>query len=433
MLKNVRTPKDCCAVIMYSFGDLQLSEWLVSTLNEVGMNNPTEIQRLAIPAILKGHNLSGRSPTGTGKTACFALPILEHLSADPFGVFAIILTPARELALQIAQQVSLLGNRCNVEVATIIGGVHLIKQINDLSRKPHIVVATPGRLAQLINHVDAKHAKYLVLDEIDRLLQPEFACDLETIRHAMPDSIQTLFFSATLSESVSSKIQSTLVDSGLEYTQVSASFDEFTTASTVIQRYMFIPSNTKDAAMLYCLENLNFDACIIFASTCVAVQELHAALTELELDTVSLHSGLSQDRRFASLGKFKEGLCKILIATDVASRGLDIPRVELVVNYDIGSSVDYVHRIGRTGRAGKPGLAITLVTQFDVKRLLALESSIGVKLEVEECDDDALGVAMKKIGPARRVGRLKLGEYLNKRGAKSSVVRSKKGYKRSRK
>lgn len=386
----------------------------------MGIKTPTEIQRKAIPSILKGKNVCGRAETGSGKTAAFALPILEKLSEDPFGIFAIVLTPARELAIQIAEQFQVLGSGCNVQVCTIIGGMDMTQQTLALSQKPHVVVATPGRLADLVGsgcEFYTKFSKFLVLDEVDRLLQPEFKEDLKVILNRIPppEKRQTLLFSATMSFDQEDDALSQLFSKSL-FENIVVSSSALQTVESVRQSYVFMPQQTKYSHLVHVLreelERTEKSSVIVFVGSVDECEIVSATLLQVEIDNVGLFSKLSQNRRLASLGKFKGGLVRVLVASDVASRGLDIDTVDLVVNFDVPrNSVDYVHRIGRTARAGKIGKAVTFVSQYEIEMFLDIEKQIGVKIETDHVDDDEIVSLMKEVEPARRLASIRLQEF----------------------
>ncbi|KAJ1449940.1 P-loop containing nucleoside triphosphate hydrolase protein [Pelagophyceae sp. CCMP2097] len=404
------------------FDDLGLLPWLCEATRAMGLKWPTPVQAACIPRILGSKSdVLALAETGSGKTAAFALPLLQQCFGDPYGVYCLILSPARELAVQIAEQFSALGARANVKVVTVIGGEDSTKQslaLRDL--RPHFVVATPGRLAQLFRYSDDlrqvfRRVDTLVLDEADRLLDASMADDLAEILSVLPPprprtgrARRTLFFSATLSPALAACAAvreefSTVVDR-VDLSKVAA------VPAGLAQEYLFMPNRVKMSYFVGLLKALGVqsssdttarvakkgeskaagaklgrrvESCIIFVQTCKRCHELHALLVALGVKALCLHSKLGQPRRLAALGKFKSRLAQLLVCTDVAARGLDIPSVELVVNYDVPRVADdYIHRVGRTARAGKAGRAVTLVTQRDVELLHAIEARVGLKLEL---------------------------------------------------
>jgi len=301
-----------------SFEDLGLSSWLIDATSSLSMKKPTEIQSACIPEILA--DVIGSAKTGSGKTAAFALPILQKLAEDPFGVFALVLTPTRELAFQIAEQFRALGSSINLKQSVIVGGLDMMTQAIELSRKPHIVVATPGRLVDHINSstnaIHFKRIKFLVLDEVDRLLDNTFSSSLEIILNELPKNRQTLLFSATITPEIEE-----LKNSSKKEMFVYRCNERFDVVEKLVQKYLFIPSMIKDVYLSYILNNCFEDkTIIIFTGKCRTCERLNIMLRELGYRTTSLHAIMSQNERLSSLAKFKSKIVKILIATDVAGR-----------------------------------------------------------------------------------------------------------------
>ncbi|KAG0009911.1 hypothetical protein BGZ80_001941, partial [Entomortierella chlamydospora] len=345
----------------------------------MSITSPSEIQTKCIPEILKGRDVIGGAKTGSGKTAAFALPILQKLSEDPYGVFAVILTPTRELAFQIAEQFNVLGKSINLKDVVIVGGLDMMTQAIALSKRPHIIIATPGRLRDHINSSkDAMHlskVKFLVLDEADRLLTETFAEDLGGILEVLPKKRQTLLFTATMTDAVLELAQPNPEDATTNRPSSSSSSSSsssakpppfvyqcktsVSTVSTLTQSYIFIPSHLRETYLTYLLRSDDFakKSTIIFCGRCRTAETLR--------------------ERLNSLAKFRGGITSVLIATDVGSRGLDIPSVLLVMNYDIPRDpTDYIHRVGRTARAGRGGQAISIVTERDISLVQDIESRI---------------------------------------------------------
>eukprot|EP00466_Bigelowiella_natans_P007721 jgi/Bigna1/86939/estExt_fgenesh1_pg.C_150116 len=398
-----------------SLRDRGVSKWLCDACREMGIQRPTDIQRLAIPAIMKGENVIARAKTGSGKTAAFGLPILDSLSMDPYGIFAYILTPTRELAFQIAEQLNAFGAGMNVRVQVVVGGTDIVKEATKLGRAPHIVVSTPGRLAAHTRdaaNLNVKHLKFLVLDEADRLFNDSFDQDLSVIFESLPipKHRQTLFFSATLTKQINEKA-SKLCGTKPKFFQINSD-EEAQTVSELKQGYIFLPQPLKETYLVHILQEHEEKSVLIFTTTCKGAELLSQVLTQMEIECESLHSGKNQARRLASLAKFRGGQCKILVATDVASRGLDIPQVTLVVNYDLPRTVeDYVQRVGRTARAGRGGLAITLVSQYDVKAFVKIEEHIKLKIEKYNVKEKKALELLKFVSEAKRMAKLRLEEF----------------------
>ena len=408
-----------------TFSSLKLDQWLVGGCSYLGIHSPTAVQTSCIPPILDGRDCIGCAQTGSGKTAAFALPILQILATDPYGIFAVVLTPTRELAIQIADQFKVFGAHISIRVAVVVGGMDMVEQGLLLANKPHIVIGTPGRIADHIKSTDLslKRARFLVMDEADRLLAPSFHPDLETVFSSLPPKRQTLVFSATLTDTLQ-ELRAITNSNCFFWAEVT----ETATVSTLDQRYVFMPAKVRDTYFVHLVEQFyatESKTVLVFTSTCRSCQALTELLRKLDYPCVSLHSFMSQSERMAALAKFKSSLIKVLVCTDVGSRGLDIPRVGVVVNYNVPACPkDYVHRVGRTARAGLCGRAVTLVSQFDVKRLQAIEahtSSRMEKLEVEE------GVALKRlqtVSVARREVELRLTE--SEFGERQRVNRAKR-------
>ncbi|KAL6596518.1 DEAD-domain-containing protein [Neocallimastix sp. 'constans'] len=393
-----------------TFEDLGLSQWLIDATNNLSMKKPTEIQSACIPEILAGKDVIGSAKTGSGKTAAFALPILQKLAEDPFGVFALVLTPTRELAFQIAEQFRALGSSINLKQSIIVGGLDMMTQAIELSRRPHIVIATPGRLVDHINSstnaIHFKRIKYLVLDEVDRLLDSTFASSLEIILNELPKNRQTLLFSATITPEIEE-----LKNSSKKEMFVYRCNERYDVVEKLVQKYLFIPSMIKDVYLSYILNNCFEDkTVIIFTGKCRACERLNIMLRELGYRTTQLHSIMSQNERLSSLAKFKSRIVKILIATDVAGRGLDIENVQVVINYDIPASpVDYIHRIGRTARAGRGGISLSLITEHDIELIQNIESLTKKKLvEYEGVNENEVLKIMDKVNLAKRVANMQL-------------------------
>ncbi|XP_041368364.1 probable ATP-dependent RNA helicase DDX49 [Gigantopelta aegis] len=398
---------------MSLFKDLGLNDWLADQCTAMGLSKPTPIQLQCVPHILQGDDCIGCAKTGSGKTAAFALPILQKLAEDPYGIFALVLTPTRELAFQIAEQFSVLGKPIGVRVTVITGGLDMMKQGIDLSVKPHIVISTPGRLADHINSCKTfslKRIKFLVLDEADRLLEDNFGSQLEEIFKVIPTKRQTLLFSATMTDTIQ-QLQEVSTNKPFFWQQQSsvATVDELT------QTYVLMPADLKDAYLIHILQKCttenNKGSIIIFTSTCKYTQIIGMICHELGFPTVVLHSMIPQKQRLAALAKFKSNQVQILIATDVASRGLDILTVDFIINHNVPNrQKDYVHRVGRTARAGRGGLAITLVTQFDIKLVHAIEEFINTKLTEYKTVEKEVMEILTEVTVARREAEIKLDE-----------------------
>ncbi|GAA5932019.1 RNA-dependent ATPase RRP3 [Sporobolomyces koalae] len=363
-----------------TFASLGLLPALCDACSSLGFTAPSQIQQECIPYALQGKDIIGLAQTGSGKTAAFALPILQALWEEPQGLFAVVLAPTRELAYQIADQFTALGSGIGVRVATIVGGMDTMAQQVALAKKPHVIVATPGRLQDHLENTKGfslKSLKFLVMDEADRLLDLDFGPVIDKILKVIPrEGRKTYLFSATMTTKVAKLQRASLRDP--VKLEVSSKYQ---TVSTLLQYYLLVPLKHKDLHLVHLIHTLSGQTTIIFVRTVMDAQRLSILLRLLSFPAVPLHGQLSQSARLGALNKFKSGGRSILVATDVASRGLDIPSVDLVVNYDIPTnSKDYIHRVGRTARAGRSGKSVTMVTQYDVELFQRIEGVIGKKM-----------------------------------------------------
>ncbi|CAD5119684.1 DgyrCDS8279 [Dimorphilus gyrociliatus] len=396
-----------------NFSEIGLNDWLIKQCDAVGMKNPTSIQLNCVPKILEGRDCIGCAKTGSGKTAAFALPILQKLSEDPYGVFALVLTPTRELAFQISEQFSVLGKPIGLRVSVVTGGRDMVMQGSSLSEKPHILVSTPGRLADHIEtgtEISLSKIRFLVLDEADRLLEDNFGEQLKTIFKILPKKRQTLLFSATMTESIR-----TLQETSEEKPFYFSAIKDIATVETLEQQYVLMPADVKDAYLLHMVNKFQEEneksLIIVFTHTCKYCQLLGLVMKDLGLECVTLHSMIPQRDRLAALAKFKSHQVRTLIATDVASRGLDIPAVDFIINFNVPTRAkDYVHRVGRTARAGRGGFAVTLVTQFDIKLFQAVESHIKTKLTEMKVNESEVAKIATEVAVSKRKAEIRLDE-----------------------
>lgn len=384
--------------------------------------------------------------------------MLNELSEDPYGIFGVVLTPTRELAMQISEQFAAFGTAISLKIALVIGGNSIVDQAVALNRRPHIVIATPGRLRHHIMSADPPNfrmTRYLVLDEADRLLSSGFEKDLEVIFNALPSKRSTLLFSATLTASLN-KLDLYTASDTLKFDLTS----EQKVPETLLQQYLFVPAQVKvcfligvvkrliqaeeESEMLLdksdagsskvgkaggrsskqekkrkrsaededSIMSLKKSSVIIFVGSCKRCQEICELLGQLKIDCVSLHSMMNQHDRTASLGKFKTQACNILVATDVASRGLDIPQVDIVLNFDLPKiAADYVHRVGRTARAGRSGRSLSLITPHDVELLHSIEEYTSVKLTAStEISEEDIVPLLNGVAKAMKLSSMKLME-----------------------
>ncbi|XP_047109955.1 probable ATP-dependent RNA helicase DDX47 isoform X2 [Schistocerca piceifrons] len=345
-----------------TFKDLGVVDVLCEACEQLKWKAPTKIQREAIPLALQGKDVIGLAETGSGKTGAFALPILQALLQNPQRYFALILTPTRELAFQISEQFEALGSSIGVKCAVIVGGMDMMAQALMLAKKPHVLIATPGRLVDHLENTKGfslRALKYLVMDEADRILNMDFEVEVDKILKVIPRERRTFLFSATMTKKVQKLQRASLQDP----VKVEVS-TKYQTVEKLQQYYIFIPVKFKDVYLVHILNELAGNTFMIFCSTCNNTVRTALLLRSLGFTAVPLHGQMSQNKRLGALNKFKAKNRSILISTDVASRGLDIPHVDVVVNFDIPThSKDYIHRVGRTARAGRAGKAITFVTQ----------------------------------------------------------------------
>ncbi|KAL5427350.1 ribosomal RNA processing protein [Paraphaeosphaeria minitans] len=400
-----------------TFADLGVREELCEACVNLKFTNPTPIQEQSIPLALEGRDVIGLAETGSGKTAAFVLPILQSLMEKPQSLFGLVLAPTRELAYQISQQVEALGSIINVKCVTLVGGMDMVAQAIALSKRPHVVVATPGRLLDHLENTKGfslKYLKYLVMDEADRLLDLDFGPILDKILKVLPrEGRHTYLFSATMSTKVENLQRAALHNP----VRVSISSNSHQTVSTLMQRYIFLPHKHKDLYLIHILNDAIGHPTIIFTRTVNEAQRVAVLLRTLGFGAIPIHGQLSQSNRLGALQKFKAKSRDILVATDVAARGLDIPSVDLVINLDLPpDSKTYVHRVGRTARAGKSGKAISFVTQYDVEIWLRTETALGTKIEEEVVPKDEAMVLAERVSEAQRVAVKEMKEIHDKRG-----------------
>ncbi|KAF6814321.1 ATP-dependent rrna helicase rrp3 [Colletotrichum musicola] len=415
-----------------TFKDLGIVESLCEACDALGYKHPTPIQAQSIPLALQNRDIIGLAETGSGKTAAFALPILQALLEKPQAFFGLVLAPTRELAAQIAQVFEGLGSLINLRCAVIVGGMDMVAQGIALGKKPHIVVATPGRLVDHLEKTKGfslRSLKYLVMDEADRLLDMDFGPSIDKILKFIPRERRTFLFSATMSSKIESLQRASLRDP----LRVSISSNKYQTVSTLLQHYLFIPYPQKDTYLVYLANEFAGQKIVIFTRTVAEAQRLAILLRTLGFSAIPLHGQLNQPARLGALNKFRTGSRDILVATDVAARGLDIPKVDVVLNHDLPQdSKTYVHRVGRTARAGKSGIALSLVTQYDLEIYSRIEAALGKKLDEYPTQKDEVMVFQNRVEEAQRHARVEMknlhdagrkkGSTL-KRGAKGSSKR----------
>ncbi len=391
-----------------SFRDLRLGDSIFQAIQEAGYIEPTPIQASAIPVILAGHDLIGIAQTGTGKTAAFTLPILARLAASNRANLpkALLLAPTRELALQIEESVRTYGRHLPLRVATIYGGVSERPQIQALKTGVDILIATPGRLLELVRagHGKLTEISFLVLDEADRMLDMGFLPQIRRIIKALPIKRQTLLFSATLSPEIE-----VLTKEFLQLPKIVQIGRRSNPAESVTQFIYEVPHHLKQSLLIHLLANPRMNMVLVFSRTKHGANRIASKLESAGITTSALHSNRSQNQRLRALRDFKSGVARVLVATDIAARGIDVDGISHVVNFDLPMHPeDYVHRIGRTGRAQAIGDAISFVTPEDMSALRSLERFIGRGIVRSQAEGFDLSVPApprtEEERPARRGG-----------------------------
>lgn len=369
-----------------TFKELKLLPSILRTLEEQGYKSPTPIQQQAIPILLKGRDLLGCAQTGTGKTAAFAIPILQHLSKphkEPKGrrkIKALVVTPTRELATQIAESFKVYGKYTNLKNTVIFGGVKQRAQVDALRRGVDILVATPGRLLDLINqkHISLRDVEYFVLDEADQMLDMGFIHDIKKVIALLPKNRQSLFFSATMHPKIVALSKQILGNPERVTVQ-----PEQTTAERVEQSLYYVTKSNKIKLLIHLLESQEMDSVLVFSRTKHGANKIVKLLLRDGYESAAIHGNKSQRARELALDNFKKGKIKLLVATDIAARGIDIDELSFVVNYDLPNVPEsYVHRIGRTGRAGSSGIAISFCDASERPYLKDIEKLIDKKVTV---------------------------------------------------
>jgi ATP-dependent RNA helicase DDX49/DBP8 len=378
-----------------TFATLAVDPWLTAALSRMAINRPTRIQKACIPEIIAGRDCIGGSRTGSGKTVAFAVPILHQWAKNPSGIFALVLTPTRELALQIYEQFQALGSSQGIKSVLVTGGADMRAQALELSRRPHVVIATPGRLADHISNsgedtvYGLRKCRFVVLDEADRLLasgRGSMLPDVETCLAALPSGAkrQTCLFTATVTPEVRALKEMPRPKERPPVFVCEVDIDDLATPATLRQTYQLVNVVHKEKYLHVILQTpANLDkSIIIFCNRTSTANLIEHMLRLLDHRVTSLHSALQHDQRISNLARFRAKAARILVATDVASRGLDIPDVGVVINYDLPRDPDdYIHRVGRTARAGRKGTSISMVGQRDVEIVHAIEARVGKQME----------------------------------------------------
>lgn len=444
---------------MSQFESLGLERWLAKQCEAMALTKPTAVQQTCIPAVINDFHVVGGAATGSGKTAAFALPIIQRLSAEMYGVFALVLTPSRELAYQIIDQFVAFGAPAAIRTAIVIGGVNHGSQRDALLARPHIVVATPGRLRMLLANFPEvqlafKNVRYLVLDEADRLIEGDIQHDMyECIGLLGPAKPfrRTLLFSATIDSRLTRVEEGTLPRLGItdqatlkicscyaaEASSGAAAGAEgsavveaagadhqplYTIAPNLTEQYIFIPSLVKLPYLVCLLRSVPVDTSfIIFCNSCYRSEIVRLALQLLGFPVCSLNSLLTQQKRLTNLALFKAGIAKVLVATDIAARGLDIPDVEMVLHYDFPKlSATYVHRVGRTARAGRSGRSVAVITDNDVSLVHKVERRTKTQMKklVDDkvCDEEVVKI-LDEVSAAKVEAQMQVEQQFGERAA----------------
>ena len=368
------------------FTSLKLCQPLLDALDEIGYVTPTPIQAKTIPDLIEGRDMLGCAQTGTGKTAAFALPILDAMAEDPQAglrhIHALILCPTRELASQINDNIKQYARHLDIRSMVMFGGVSQRPQVNKLRRGVDILVATPGRLLDLISqgYVDLSHVQFLVLDEADRMLDMGFIRDIRKILAQIPKKRQSLLFSATMPHSIVE------LSRGMLYNPISVSITpESTTVEAIEQSLMFVMRSDKRGLLTYIIEEERPEKVLVFSRTKHGCNRIVKQLGQDGIEALAIHGNKSQGAREKALRRFRNGALQVLVATDVASRGIDVSDISHVINLDLPNEPDvYVHRIGRTGRAGQGGIAIAFCDENEGEYLRGIEKTIRQDIPVDE-------------------------------------------------
>ncbi|MHB9093491.1 MAG: DEAD/DEAH box helicase [Eubacteriales bacterium] len=381
-----------------SFKQFQLRDFLLEGLEKLGITTPTPIQMQAIPAILQGKDVTGRSQTGTGKTLAYVLPVLQQLDGSRQELQALVLAPTRELSRQIADTIGQLTGETGIEAALIHGGVDINRQIQRLKRNPQVIVGTPGRVFDLIKQekLTSYTAKYLVIDEADMMLEMGFKEDIENILQKMKKDVQIMLFAATLPQKVAGMVKSFMK----QPRHIEINPGELTIPA-IENVYFKVRMGGKEEALLQLVRLYNPYLGIVFARKKEQVNDLVAQLHQAGIKAEGLHGDMMRGQRKQVMRRFREAKSQLLVATDLASRGLDIEGVTHIFNFDPPINVDqYINRIGRTGRAGNTGIAVNIVNAAEIEQLRYIENKLGLTFTEKTIKAD-----MIVDKPVRRKGR----------------------------
>ena len=406
--------------------DLDIIKPILRAVEEAGYEQPTEIQENSIPVVLKGKDILGCAQTGTGKTVAFAIPILQNIvrdkeKNDERNIKALIVAPTRELAIQIEENFAMYSKYLDIKDTVIFGGVNQSSQVRKIKAGVDVLIATPGRLLDLSNqkHVDLKNVKYFVLDEADRMLDMGMIHDVKKIISRLPKERQNLLFSATMPKEVMKLVNSILKNPvKVEVQPVSS------TAEIISQGVYHVPKKNKKSLLIHLLKDESIKSVIVFSRTKHGANKIAKDLEKAGVAAVAIHGNKSQNQRQLALNNFKEGNIRVLVATDIAARGIDIDELSHVINYDLPDVAEtYVHRIGRTGRAGASGVAITFCDEEEKAMFRSIEKVIGKSIPV--LAEEEYEIIQPVVQPVQKKS--------NNQGNKNNKNRNYRGYRGSNK
>ncbi|AEA39010.1 DEAD box protein (nucleomorph) [Cryptomonas paramecium] len=370
---------------MIRFKHLGVCEQIVRICDSVGFKYATKIQAKTIPYALKNRDILGYAQTGSGKTLAFVIPILQSLLKFQITFYSFVIVPSRELAFQVASYIETIGYLFGIKIGLLTSGIEYATQISIIKRSPHMMICTPGRLIEYTEKTDnlfLKNIKKIVFDEADRLFQNDFDKKFLSVVENLPKFKQSFLFSATMTINIE-KLKKISMSNPVKI-KINK---KYKTVSTLVQNYIFMPFKSKNCYLSYICNEFSDCLAIIFVDTQICAEKIAVLLKVLNFKVAYFHGKLSQDKRAKILHDFKLKKIKILVSTDLASRGIDIPDIELIINYDIPLYTrDYIHRIGRTARAGKTGRVINLVTQYDISSYQKIEILLQRKLEEFKCN-----------------------------------------------
>jgi len=387
-----------------TFQDLQLLPSIAKALKDENYTEPTAIQAKAIPLVLNGNDVLGSAQTGTGKTAAFSIPIIQHLVKEkgqgnaPKGIASLIVTPTRELAIQIGESIEAYGRYTQIKSTVIFGGVNQHSQVQALKRGVDILVATPGRLLDLMGqgYISLSNVRYFVLDEADRMLDMGFIHDIRKLLEKLPRERQSLFFSATMPKSILELSQQILSN------PKKVAVNPVSSTAETIQQYLYTTNKAdKPKLLLHILDNPDLEQVLLFSRTKHGADRIVRNLKKKHINSAAIHGDKTQGQRQRALGDFKDGKIRVLVATDIAARGIDIDQLRYVINYDIPNEPEtYVHRIGRCGRAGEEGISISICEPEENAYIRDIEKLTRQKIDLVR--DNPFPQTDKPMTPAEK-------------------------------